>query len=131
MAAEHAVKCGDKGFLTATGQPCGQTIGRSASACLWHSRNAQERRALALKGGIASRMRTIVCLPGDTPSPVLDSPEGVRTLIADTINDTRTGRLDHRIAMVVIAGATAALRMAELQLAAKIAEHERRLELRA
>ena len=124
------MKCGEKGFVTLDGRPCGQTIGRSASACLWHSRNAQERRALALKGGIASRMKTIVCLPGDTPSPVIDNPAGVRALIADTINDARTGRLDHRIAMVVIAGATAAIKLAELEIAGLIGEHERRLGLR-
>ncbi|HZF03671.1 MAG TPA: hypothetical protein VE932_04990 [Patescibacteria group bacterium] len=75
-------------------------------------------------------MRSIPCLPGDTPSPVLDNPSGVRTLIADTINDARTGRLDHRIAAVVIAGAQAALKLAELEVAGLIGEHERRLGLR-
>lgn len=69
------MKCGDRGFLTAAGQPCGQTIGARASACLWHSRNAEERRALALRGGIASRMRS--ALPATTPEPPFDTPESI------------------------------------------------------
>ena len=38
------MKCGDKGHVTATGQPCGQNIGAKAKGCLWHTRTAQERR---------------------------------------------------------------------------------------
>jgi len=124
------MKCGDRGHVGADGRPCGQTIGVEARACVWHRTDAEGRRRLAMKGGVASRMRSIPCLPGDTPSPVLDNPSGVRTLIADTINDARTGRLDHRIAAVVIAGAQAALKLAELEVAGLIGEHERRLGLR-
>jgi hypothetical protein len=124
------MKCGDKGFVTATGAPCGQTIGTRAKACIWHSRTAEERSALALRGGIATRMRTVPTLPEETPSPVLDNPEGVRQLIAETVQAARTGKLDHRIASVVIAGATAAIKLAELEVAGQIGALERRLRPR-
>jgi hypothetical protein len=75
-------------------------------------------------------MQKIASLPADaTPNPVLDSPAGVRQLIGDTIQAARTGSLDHRIAAVVIAGATAAIKLAELEVAAQIGALERRLRL--
>jgi len=51
------VKCGEKGWTTAAGTPCQQNIGKNAAGCLWHSKSAAGRLALAMKGGIASRMR--------------------------------------------------------------------------
>ena len=122
------MKCGDRGFVTVDGRPCGQTIGARAKACLWHIRTAEERRALALQGGIASRLRTVAVLPPSTPLPVLDSPEGVRAELAGTIQDA--SRLDHRIAAVVISGLSEAIRLGELQVAAQIGALERRLRLR-
>jgi hypothetical protein len=69
------VKCGDRGHVGVTGQPCGQTISPNAQACVWHSRTPEGRRLLALKGGIASRMRS--ALPASTPEPPFDSPESI------------------------------------------------------
>jgi hypothetical protein len=71
------MKCGDKGHVTAVGAPCQQTIGANARACIWHSRTSAERRLLAMKGGIASRMRT--ALPATTPEPPFDSAESIRS----------------------------------------------------
>lgn len=50
------MKCGDRGFLTAEGKPCGQNIGATARACLWHLRSPSERSLLASTGSIVSRM---------------------------------------------------------------------------
>jgi len=69
------MRCGDKGHLTATGAPCGQTIAASAAGCLWHSRDAEGRRLLALKGGIASRMRT--ALPVSYQIPEFSDPDAI------------------------------------------------------
>jgi hypothetical protein len=124
------MKCGDRGHVGANGSPCGQTISASAKACLWHSRDAEERRALAMRGAAASRLRSVPTLAADTPSPVLDSPAGVRRLIGDTIQAARTGALDYRIASVVIAGATAAIKLAELEVAAQLGALEKRFHLR-
>ena len=51
------MRCGDKGHVTATGAPCGQTIAATAVGCLWQPRTPDQRRLLARKGCIASRMR--------------------------------------------------------------------------
>lgn len=124
------MRCGDKGFTSATGAPCGQNIAADAPGCLWHSTDADGRREIALRGGIASRLRTIAALPSDTTAPVLDNPAGVLELLGDTIQQVRTGRLDHRLGAVVIAGVTAALKLAELKVAAQIGDLERRFRLR-
>lgn len=115
--------------MLSTGAPCGQGTA-PGKRCVWHSSDPEERRALALKGGIASRLKTIAVLPAGTPDPVLDNPAGVRELIGQTVQAARTGALDYRIAAVVIAGATAAIKLAELQVAAQIGDLERRFRLR-
>ena len=52
------MKCGDRGHLTAAGQPCQQNI-------------AQKQRALlATKGSLAAKMNR--ALPADDPMPVLE-----------------------------------------------------------
>jgi hypothetical protein len=124
------VKCGELGFTTAEGTLCGQNIPPGAKGCLWHSRTPQERRELAIKGSFASRRKHPPVLPSDTSAPVLDNPAGVRQLIAETIQQTRTGQLDHRLAMVVISGARAAIELAQLEVAVMVGDLERRLRLR-
>lgn len=69
------MKCGDKGFTTVTGQPCQQNINPRDPGCLWHSRNEHERRLLAMRGNVASRLRT--ALPASTLEPPFDSPESI------------------------------------------------------
>ena len=69
------MKCGDRGHVTTAGTPCQQTIATTAAGCVWHTRSAEGRRILALKGGIASRMRT--ALPATTPEPPFDTVENV------------------------------------------------------
>jgi len=51
------MKCGDRGFKTAAGTPCGQNIGAGAAGCIWHLQNADGRRLLAIRGNFASRMK--------------------------------------------------------------------------
>jgi hypothetical protein len=125
------LRCGDKtGHITKAGTLCQQPIGPGAKGCIWYGKTPEEKSALALKGAVASRLKTIATLPADTAQPVLDSPAAVRAELASTIHDTRTGRLDHRVAMVVIAGINAALKLAELEVAAQIGDLERRFRLR-
>jgi hypothetical protein len=85
---------------------------------------------LALRGAAASQLKSAPVLPSDTPMPALDSPEGVLAEIASTVQDVRTGRLDERKGAVVIQGINAALKLAELRLAAMVSDLERRLRLR-
>src|SRR5262245_49867103 len=67
--------CGDAGGRNvATGEPCQQTTRRGA-LCVWHSRSPEGRRALAMVGGIASRMRR--ALPSTYQVPEFASPETI------------------------------------------------------
>lgn len=69
------MKCGDRGFLTAAGQPCGQVIGAGAAGCIWHLRSPEGRRLLALKGGMASRMKR--ALPSTYQMRAFDSEQDI------------------------------------------------------
>lgn len=69
------MKCGDRGFVTAAGKPCGQIIGAGAAGCIWHLRSAEGRRLLALKGGMASRMKR--ALPSTYQVREFDSEESI------------------------------------------------------
>jgi hypothetical protein len=109
------MKCGDKGFKTAAGLPCGQTINPKQPACLWHSRTPEERRLLALRGTAASMMKTMEVVPDSTPAPQLASVDGVVALLQDTIQRTRTGRLDPRRAEAVMQGALRAVQALQIK----------------
>lgn len=123
--------CGEKGFTTVSGEPCGQIINPKAAACLWHSRTAPERRMLALRGAAASALKSApAVLDPNTPMPALDSPDGVLREIASTVQDVRTGRLDEKKGAVVLQGISVALKLAELRLAAMVGDLERRLRVR-
>lgn len=71
------MRCGDRGHVTASGQPCGQTISAKAQACIWHSKTPAERSVLALKGSIASRMNR--ALPATLPEPPFDTVDNIVT----------------------------------------------------
>src|SRR5262245_12749608 len=135
-APEGPHVCGDAGgVLVGTGEPC-RTVTLAGQRCIWHPEMTPEaaagvRQAFAQRGGIATRKRHTPILPATVPYPVLDNPSGVRALLADTIQAARTGKLDRRIAMVVINGATAAIKLAELEVAAQIGELERRFGLKS
>ncbi|MCH8039557.1 MAG: hypothetical protein IH977_04340 [Nitrospinae bacterium] len=63
------MKCGDKGHLTAQGQPCGQNINVKAAGCLWHVRSKKQRTVLATRGALAARLNK--ALPVGDPMPIL------------------------------------------------------------
>jgi hypothetical protein len=109
------VKCGDKGFLTADGQPCGQPIAASAKGCVWHSRTPEERSALATKGALASRMRRY--LPTAAPAPEFSTTEAIVRWAEQTAHRVLTGTLDPRAASEArqLAALTVSARQAEAQ----------------
>jgi len=54
------MKCGDMGFKTVSGAPCGQPLHHGATACLWHSRAPEERSILAGRfGGMNRKSRAV------------------------------------------------------------------------
>jgi hypothetical protein len=107
--------CGDHGHRTVTGELCQQVIGKNASACAWHSRSVEGRRALAMKGGLASRMRHF--LPKSSlPPDFSDTPSIVRWASA-TAKLVLTGDLDPKAAAEArqLAGLAIAARVADAQ----------------
>jgi hypothetical protein len=112
------MKCGEKGWKTAAGEPCQQNISRHAIGCLWHSRTPQERAVVAQRGAVASRMKSLEVLAESTPLPELDDDDG-RGLIRETIQQVRTGKLDPRRAEVVLGGVVKAAQLKAAREAAK------------
>lgn len=124
------MKCGDRGHTTVQGRPCDQNIPDDAAGCLWHTRDAAERRELALRGSIKGAVRKKRALPGTTPYPVLADPEGCRRVLSDTIQQVRTGHLHPQLGSVVIAGVRAAVELASLEVSAQVTRLERLLDER-
>lgn len=95
------MKCGEHGFLTVKGTPCGQELkkmrgGSIEHACLWHSRTPEERSRLALKGSIASRMKKALDPEGVTFS--FDNEDAVIGFAQDMAMRALTQDVDqHRI----------------------------------
>ena len=112
------MKCGERGHRTVTGEPCQQTIGAHAAACVWHSRSAEGRRALALKGGIASRMRNF--LPKSAPPPEFASTRAIVAWAQTTAHQVLRGDLDPR-------AAAEARQLAGLAISARVADAQERM----
>lgn len=104
-------KCGDFGWKTRDGNPCGMDIGRRAKGCAWHTRTKRQKTALARKGGYASRLLQKPVLPASTPMPQMDDPDAVVAELVNTIAAVRTGKLDRDLAAVVITGIATALKV--------------------
>ena len=94
------MRCGDKGFIRADGQPCMQPIPSSAVACVWHSRTKEERSLFAAKGAGASLMKagmaTKAVLPASTPAPSMGTAAEITEEIRVLIHRVLTGQLDPR-----------------------------------
>ena len=117
------------------GQRCPTPAMASRTRCRMHE--AQHDPALAERvkaerqlGGYRSALRGV--LPEGTPKPNLGDRVAIRGLLEDTVQQTRTGALAPAIATVVFKGIEVALRLAELELEARLAalevemEHEKR-----
>ncbi len=68
--------CGELGFVTKSGAPCGYRIGSGRKACPHHGGDPTEALAFQVKGGIASRARH--ALPEDFALPDLESSDGLK-----------------------------------------------------
>lgn len=120
------MKCGDRGHRTAAGEPCQQNIGARATGCLWHSRDAEGRRLLALKGGIASRMKT--ALPSSYQVPAFADPEAIVSFAQELARMALTEDVDRgRVAEARLA-AGLALSAHTAQTQARLVEALLRLE---
>lgn len=103
--------------MLATGEPCGQGTA-PGRRCVWHTRDAAGRRLLALKGGVASRMRSY--LPSSAPRPEFSSTAAVVAWAEATAHKVLSGALDPR-------AAGEARQLAALTIQARSAEAQERL----
>ncbi len=118
---------------TKDGRPCPASPLRRTDSdgkyrCFQHTDTvtAEEREISRKKGGLESaRVRY---LPQDIPLPVLSDPVSVRDLLADTIQQVRTGQLAPNAGQCVVAAVNSSIKLAELAVAVQLKDLERRLE---
>jgi hypothetical protein len=110
---------------TADGRPCPARPMSGSDRRYQHSEDpaTAEHRAVSRRlGGINATHQRF--LGADAAPPVLEHPEGVRALLADTIQQVRTGQLPPAAANAVVYAVGTALKLAELELSAKVAKLE-------
>ena len=107
------MKCGDRGHLTAQGTPCQQNIPKGSAACLWHSRSAEGRRALAMKGSIKAHMMRF--LPRSALPPDFQSTASIVAWAQQTAKKVLSGELDPK-------AAGEARQLASLAISARVAD---------
>jgi hypothetical protein len=82
----------------ADGSPCGAPALPGDSHCFFHSPGREQERAAARsRGGQASRRKAVV-LPSDTADVPLATVADVVKLLGQTVNETRKGQLDVKVA---------------------------------
>ncbi len=112
---------------TVDGRPCPLKAmhGSSPARCYMHSDdpNVAQRRALARRTGGVNAARVLA--PEDAPVPVLATAEGVRDLLAQTIQQVKTGRLSPPAAAVVVQAVAQAVRLGEIEVHGELADLRR------
>ena len=88
---------------TKGGSPCKATAQAESDFCFFHDpTKAKERKASKVKGGKSGKLATLAAVKPwrGQEVAVLQSPdvEELVALLADTIDDVRTGHIDPRIA---------------------------------
>jgi hypothetical protein len=112
------MKCGELGHKTVRGTLCDQNVPEGAKGCLWHGSTAAERSVLAMKGGLASKMRR--ALPADFTMAPWDDRAAVVRFAEDMARTALTADVDPR-------RVDAALRAASVALSGFAAETQERL----
>lgn len=71
--------CGDRGFLTKSGKPCGQSISEESKGCVFHTSTPEERKAIAMKGAFNASLKNV--LPSDFDIGTLETPEDMKAFL--------------------------------------------------
>ncbi len=113
---------------TADGRPCPARPLSGSDRCYQHTDDpviAEQRAVARRRGGMNATCQRF--LPAETVMPVLANAEGVRQLLAETIQQVRTGQLPPAVANSVVYAVSTALKLAEMELSAQVAELEQAL----
>jgi hypothetical protein len=114
------MKCGDAGGrLVTTGEPCRQTTAMG-KRCLWHSRDADGRRLVAIKGSVKAHLQALQRLAVDSPAPSFADREAIVVWAQEMAGKVLRGELDPRLS-------AEARGHAQLALQARTAESQERL----
>lgn len=122
------MKCGQKGFLNADGQPCGQNVAAGAKSCLWHDTSPKGRRKADLqrrRGGMVSQKKG--ALPSDYQVQFPDR-EAVVRFVEDLAKRALTEDVDLRRIDTALKAATVALTAHGMAVQEKMVEALLRLE---
>ena len=105
--------------LTTDGKPCRWPT--NSRFCYQHDPDREEERGASkrLGGFVATKARA---LPVQTPPPSLEDPASVRRLVGETIHQVRTGMIHPSVANSVFLGVGQALKLAELEVSAQVAQ---------
>ena len=72
-------KCGDLGFLTKAGRPCGQSISETSKGCTFHTSTPAERHDIAMKGALSASLKQT--LPEEFEIGDLRTPDDVKAFV--------------------------------------------------
>jgi hypothetical protein len=92
--------------------------------CYWHSPRVspEERHATAVKGGLMSRHKV---LPAEAADVRLTSPEACLALLQESVSQMRRGTIDIKVMNSIAYSVTAACRVWEVAISAKLNKLER------
>jgi hypothetical protein len=82
----------------------------------------EERHAAAMKGGLMCRPKV---LPAETPDVRLNSPEACLTLLQESVSQMRKGEIDIKVMNSIAYSVTAACRVWEVAISAKLNKLEK------
>lgn len=87
--------------IKADGKPCQASARAGSDFCFFHDPDAGAERTAARKAGGIERSRRAAVLPADSPIRNLSTIDDVAALLGETINQTRTGKLDPKVANAI------------------------------
>lgn len=106
------------------GDPCGSPAAGDDGYCFWHSPNIShaQRHAAAAKGGLMCRPKV---LPPTAADVRLSSPEACLELLQESVGQMRRGDIDIKVMNSIAYSVTAACRVWEVALSAKLNKLEK------
>ena len=105
------------------GSPC-QSPATSGGWCFWHdpARPQSEKHAAAAKGGLMCRPKV---LPPEAADVRLTSPEACLELLQESVSQMRKGDIDIKVMNSIAYSVTAACRVWEVAISAKLNKLEK------
>lgn len=101
------MKCGENGYLTVDGKPCGQNLHPGKPSCLWHGKSDAERSDLARRGAMRAGLRR--ALPENYEVQEFEHEDSVIAFAREMAQKVLTTNVDPRRIDVGLRAASVAL----------------------